>query len=54
MSKALMGFAGVALITGVIGYLGGNGAAVGLARVAFFVSALFTLVTFLLERDARA
>jgi uncharacterized membrane protein YtjA (UPF0391 family) len=54
MSKAFMGFVGVALISGVISYIGGNGTVIGLARVVFFVSALFALIAFLLEREARA
>jgi uncharacterized membrane protein YtjA (UPF0391 family) len=54
MSKAFMGFVGVALLAGLVGWLGGNSTAAGLARVAFFVSALFVLITFLLERDHKA
>jgi uncharacterized membrane protein YtjA (UPF0391 family) len=54
MSKAFMGFVGVALLAGLIGYLGGNSTAAGLARVAFMVSALFAFIAFLLGREDRA
>jgi hypothetical protein len=46
------GFAGVALVAGVVAYFGGLGTLGGVARLAFFLSTAFALIFLLVERGS--
>jgi len=52
MSKAFMGFLGLALVAALIGYMGGMTVVTGLARVVAIVSAGFALIALTVGRSA--